>query len=84
MFNGIDTDRNGYIEFSEFVIAAMNQDTLTSLEKLEAVFNMFDENGDSHLSADEIRKILCLGGTNSWTIEEVNEIIREVDENGNG
>ena len=45
---------------------------------------MFDKDGSGTISADEIREVLCFGGSNSLTTEAVDAIIRQVDENGDG
>ena len=34
MFNAVDTDKSGFIDYSEFVVAAMNENQLTTNEKL--------------------------------------------------
>jgi len=34
MFNAVDTDKSGFIDYSEFVVAAMNERQLTSNDKL--------------------------------------------------
>jgi len=34
MFNAVDTDRSGFIDYSEFVVAAMNERQLTTNDKL--------------------------------------------------
>jgi len=45
---------------------------------------MFDKDGSGIISADEIREVLCFGGSNSLTAEAVDAIIKQVDENGDG
>ena len=45
---------------------------------------MFDKDGSGIISADEIRDVLCFGGTNSLSAEAVDAIIKQVDENGDG
>ena len=45
---------------------------------------MFDKDGSGIISADEIREVLCFGGTNSLSAEAVDAIIKQVDENGDG
>ncbi len=42
MFDSVDIDKSGYIDYSEFVIASMNEKTLLTNEKLQAAFKMFD------------------------------------------
>jgi len=51
---------------------------------LHAAFRMFDKDGSGIISADEIRDVLCFGGTNSLSAEAVDAIIKQVDENGDG
>lgn len=45
---------------------------------------MFDKDGSGIISAEEIREVLCFGGSNSLTAEAVDAIIKQVDENGDG
>lgn len=42
MFERIDTDKSGEIDYSEFVMATINEKNLLTKEKLQAAFNMFD------------------------------------------
>ena len=84
MFQAVDTDNSGFIDYTEFVVAATNQTTLTSQEKLHAAFRMFDKDGSGTISADEIREVLGFGGSNQLSAEAVDAIIKQVDENGDG
>ena len=84
MFNKVDTDKSGFIDYSEFVVAAMNENQLTSNEKLQAAFKMFDKDNSGSISADEIREVLSFGGTNPLSKESIDAIIKQVDENGDG
>ena len=43
MFDAVDIDRSGFIDYSEFVVAAMNEKALLTDEKLLAAFKMFDK-----------------------------------------
>jgi calcium-dependent protein kinase len=51
MFDSVDIDRSGYIDYSEFVIASMNEKQLLTNEKLQAAFKMFDKDGSGSISA---------------------------------
>ena len=84
MFDSVDTDRSGFIDYSEFVVAAMNENQLTTNEKMQAAFKMFDKDGSGIISGDEIREVLSFGGTNALSKEAVEAIIKQVDENGDG
>ena len=84
MFRSVDTDNSGFIDYTEFVVAATNQQNLTSQEKLAAAFKMFDKDGSGIITADEIREVLCFGGSNALTAEAVDSIIKQVDDNGDG
>ena len=64
MFAAVDTDGSGFIDYSEFVVAAMNEQQLTTNDKLQAAFKMFDKDGSGIITADEIKEVLQFGGTN--------------------
>ena len=76
MFDSVDTDKSGFIDYSEFVVAAMNENQLTTNEKMQAAFKMFDKDGSGIISADEIREVLSFGGTNALSKEAVESIIK--------
>ena len=82
MFDAVDIDKSGFIDYSEFVIAAMNEKQLLTNEKLQSAFKMFDKDGSGLISAAEIKEVLGFGKTLSE--EAVNEIVKQVDANGDG
>ena len=84
MFAAVDTDKSGFIDYSEFVVAAMNENQLTTNEKLAAAFKMFDKDGSGVISPDEIKEVLSFGGTNALNTDTLNAIVKQVDENGDG
>lgn len=43
MFDAVDTDKSGFIDYSEFIIASMNEKNLLTTDKLQAAFKMFDK-----------------------------------------
>ena len=82
MFNKVDADGSGEIEYSEFVVATLNEKNLLSNNKLQTAFKMFDKDGGGTISVEEIRQVLEVGQNLSEDI--VNQIIKQVDENGDG
>jgi calcium-dependent protein kinase len=82
MFAKVDADGNGEIDYSEFVIATMNEKHLLSNNKLETAFKMFDKDGGGSISTDEIKQVLSFGQNLDESV--INAIIKQVDENGDG
>ena len=82
MINEVDADGNGTIDFPEFLslMARKMKDTDTEEELIEA-FKVFDSNG--LISAAELRHVMTNLGE-KLTDEEVDEMIREADIDGDG
>lgn len=56
---------------------------LSAEEELRKTFNIFDIDGNGFISADEIKKTMAHLGEN-LTDEEVNDMIKAADKNGDG
>merc|ERR1712025_885172 len=84
MINEVDTDGNGTIDFPEFLTmgARKMKDTDSEEEILEA-FKVFDKDGNCFISAAELRHVMTNLGE-KLTDEEVDEMIREADIDGDG
>ena len=80
MFATVDTDGNGYIEYSEFIVASLNEKSILSNKKLKTAFKMFDKDGGGTISVAEIKQALSFGKH----IDEkcVYDIMKQVDSNG--
>lgn len=83
MFNAVDTDQSGYIDYTEFVVAAMNEKLLMSNERLMAAFKMFDKDGSGSITPDEIKKVL-FSAENKIPNSVIESVIKQVDANGDG
>ena len=55
LFDKVDADGSGAIDYSEFVVATMNEKNLLSNNKLQSAFKMFDKDGGGSISTDEIK-----------------------------
>ena len=61
MYAKVDTDNSGEIEYSEFVVATLNEKSILSNNKLHTAFKMFDKDGGGSISTDEIKQVLSFG-----------------------
>ncbi|CAM1311893.1 Uncharacterised protein g5829 [Pycnogonum litorale] len=84
MVNEVDTDGNGTIEFNEFLqmMSKKMKDT-DNEEELKEAFRVFDKNNDGFISASELRHVMTNLGE-KLTDEEVEEMIKEADLDGDG
>jgi calcium-dependent protein kinase len=73
----IDIDGDGEINYSEFLMASLNQNALLSSERLEQAFRMFDVDGNGEISIQELQSLLSL----AKQIDEkvVMKALREID-----
>lgn len=78
----MDADGSGEIEYSEFVVATLNEKNLLSNNKLQTAFKMFDKDGGGTISVDEIKEVLSFGQNLDEHI--IQQIIKQVDANGDG
>jgi calcium-dependent protein kinase len=74
MFNKVDTDGSGEIDYSEFVVATMSEKQILHENKIQTAFKMFDKDGGGSISKDEIKQILSFG--QSIDEETVNQIMK--------
>ena len=63
MFARIDLDGDGTIDYTEFVMATVNEKKLLTKERLKMAFQMFDKDGNGSLSPSEIKDFLCCGSS---------------------
>lgn len=82
LFEAVDTDNSGYIDYSEFVVAAMNEKNVFSDAKLKAAFDMFDKDGSGEISRQEIREALKY--TTGVSDDQIDIMVKQVDENDDG
>lgn len=82
LFGAVDVDGSGFIDYSEFIMATMNEKKNVSEEKLRSSFEIFDKDGNGTISWDEIKEVLGTGA--GLDDSKIDEIINEVDKNGDG
>ncbi|XP_032741067.1 calmodulin-4-like [Rattus rattus] len=82
LISRVDTDGDGTISFEEF-LTAMEKYKKGSKEELQAVFRVFDQNGDGYITMDELKQGLSQMGE-TLSEEELNDMIRVADADQDG
>lgn len=80
-FEKLDVNHNGSLEYSEFVAFGLKNQQEQSAAKMKEAFNLFDRDKNGKISLNEIHVILR-GKIDETMEEEIKEIIKEIDENG--
>jgi calcium-dependent protein kinase len=84
IMKAVDNNGSGALDYTEFVMATINRQKLLSKERLEAVFKLFDKDGNGYLTADELREIFNPGNAKEIDERVWSDLIKEVDQNGDG
>jgi len=80
----IDTDRNGTINYTEFVAAAMERSIYLRQDRLIDTFKLLDKDGNGKITAEELKEVLGNDPSFKHGIEYYKEMIKEADQNGDG
>ncbi|KAG5574177.1 hypothetical protein H5410_063943 [Solanum commersonii] len=84
MINEVDADGNGTIDFPEFLnLMARKMKDTDSEEELKEAFRVFDKDQNGFISAAELRHVMT-NLDEKLTDEEVDDMIREADVDGDG
>ena len=85
IFQNIDMDNNGYIEYEEFVRGAVSKERFINTKVIQFAFRYFDKDGSGEITFDEIEAVFKQSITNKSKVHEnLKKIISEVDLNGDG
>ena len=85
IYKNIDMDNNGYIEYEEFVRAAVSKERFLNENVLRFAFRYFDKDGSGEITFDEIEAIFKESVTDKTNVHDsLKKIIDEVDTNGDG
>ena len=86
IFDKVDTDGNGGVDFQEFVTASIDHKKNINNESLRMAFDRFDINKDGTISIDEFKVIMpCKSGNSANEMNKTwMKIIEDADTNGDG
>ena len=80
IYQKLDMDSDGYIEYEEFVRAAVSKEKFLGDNVLKFAFRFFDKDNSGKITADEIERIFKKGVTDKENVEKsLKNIINEVD-----
>jgi calcium-dependent protein kinase len=82
IMDSVDLDKNGFIEYQEFLTATVDVKKLLTDQNLKKAFEMFDKDNSGNISAEEIQKVL--GMDNSHSEQTWKRIVNEIDSDGDG
>lgn len=78
MLRAADTNGDGKVDYTEFIVAALQKDLLLKRDHLRGAFNMLDLDGDGMVTKDELKQVF---GYDKHSEEVWDEIMAEVDKN---
>ena len=91
VITSIDTNRDGVIDYDEFMTAAADREKLLNTTNLKNAFKALDKNGNGKIEAEEIKGAFANGNIDKLSFHgvDVNEnfwekLMTELDENKDG
>ena len=87
IFTNIDTDHNNYIEYEEFVRAAIDKNNFLSVNFLQFAFNYFDKDHDGGITYEEVKNKFYQNDKNKNSYkaqEQLQKAFNDIDINGDG
>jgi calcium-dependent protein kinase len=85
IYKNLDMDNNGFIEYEEFVRAAVSKEKFMIDNVLRFAFRYFDKDGSGEITFDEIEDVFKKSIPEKSDVHNtLKQIIKEVDMNGDG
>jgi calcium-dependent protein kinase len=87
VFTNIDTDHNGYIEYEEFIRAAIDKEYFLNEKFLRFAFNYFDRDHNGNITFEEVKNLFYQNDKNKTSQEAQNQLkkcFKEIDVNDDG
>lgn len=81
LIQNVGMNKEGEINFTEFLVAAMNREKLLSSKQIEKAFKMFDDDGNGFIDLEELK--MAMSGV-KMSDEKWRNIITKYDVDGDG
>ena len=82
IYKNIDINNNGYLDYEEFVFAAVDKTKFVNKSILKVAFKFFDKDNSGEITVDELEKIFCESSNEKDAIKKNLEmILKEADIN---
>ena len=81
LFKTLDSDKNGRIDYTEFLASTLQKKSYLRKERLYEAFTMFDKNNSGRISKQELMEVLR---SEKQQEEEIEKYIKEADKDGDG
>ena len=80
IFSHIDADHNGFIEYEEFIRAAIDKNYFLSDNFIKFAFSYFDRDGSGNITMEEVRNLFYLNEKNKKSAEAQKQLKNSFDE----
>ena len=84
IMESVDTDRNGEINYNEFISATMDNKLVKNSFSIDKAFLFFDKDKNGMIEKEELQQILQGSELNHLETSIIKEILLELDINGDG
>jgi calcium-dependent protein kinase len=84
IMNSVDTDKNGAINFNEFIAATLEPKITQDIKRVEQAFKFFDTDNDGYIDGRELKELLTDKSLQPMQTIHFQNILEEADEDGNG
>ena len=81
LFKTLDSDKNGRIDYTEFLASTLHKKSYLRIERLYETFTMFDKDNSGYISKKELMEVLR---TEKQQEKEIEKYIKEADKDGDG
>jgi calcium-dependent protein kinase len=84
IMDSVDTDKNGAINFNEFIAATLEPSITKDLSRIEQAFKFFDNDSNGYIDVNELKATLSdKDSLHTMATKSIEGILKEADEDGN-